>query len=82
MSARVQVFPERDATDAVTGQWFYRLVGANGEPMVVSEAFTRKASAKRGARRFLAVAHELAYRLIINDAAPDTYPPVIEVVDR
>lgn len=41
--------------------WRFRLVGANGEKVTQSEAYTRKASAKRGARR----AHPLTPIVVI-----------------
>lgn len=32
------------------GQWYWRLVGANGQVLAVSEGYTRRWSAWRGAR--------------------------------
>jgi uncharacterized protein YegP (UPF0339 family) len=39
-------------------QWYFRLVGGNGEPLAVSERYTRREDAERGAR----------------NAFPDLYP--------
>jgi uncharacterized protein YegP (UPF0339 family) len=33
------------------GQWYYRRVATNGEPVGTSEGYTRKASAKRAAQK-------------------------------
>ncbi len=44
--------------------YFFRLVGANGEPISVSESFTTKWSAKRSARR---VAESLRVELVDYD---------------
>lgn len=76
MSARIEIFPERadgdrytaDAsgeprltlTDMPTGRWYWRLVGGNGETVCVSEAYTRKASARRGAIRVFRIMYDLA----------------------
>ena len=43
--AHVEVYQGKDG-------WYFRAVGANGEKGTRSEAYTRKASAKRGAQRW------------------------------
>jgi Domain of unknown function (DUF1508) len=86
VNAPVQVFPTRWTSGPnkgkPTGQWAFRIRAGNGEKWVVSQPYTRKASAKRAASRFLVsiaplVAHERK-RL----EWPGEYQPVIEVVDR
>lgn len=42
---RIQVFPGKDG-------WHYRVRSINGQILLVSESYTRRASALRAARRF------------------------------
>lgn len=86
MSAHVQVFPERHskgpAKGQPTGQWCFRVRGGNHEKWVVSEAYTRKHDAKRGASRFLVSIAPIANHEVSRVADPGWYQSVIEVVDR
>ena len=54
----VEVFNGRD------GQWYVRAVARNGQRIVVSEGYTRKASALRAARRLLATLALASIRVV------------------
>lgn len=56
MPARIEIF-----TDDAGGHRF-RLVGGNGQKMAASQAYTRKTSARRAARRIVAVCDDLAFQ--------------------
>lgn len=43
---KIEVFQGRGRVPA---EWYWRLVGANGEPMAVSEGYPSEDGAKRGA---------------------------------
>lgn len=47
MSAKVEYFEDK------AGEWRYCIKGGNGEKMVTSEGYTRKADAKRGLKDLL-----------------------------
>ena len=49
---KIEIFRDRKR------EWRYRLKGRNGEIMAQSEGYRTRWSAKRGARRFQAVASE------------------------
>lgn len=82
MSARIEVFPQVrkgwtvDDPDEIAA-WYWRLVGANGEKVCVSEAYTRKSSAKRGAWRAIVIMSELRFDVTRHKHWPSHFPAVI-----
>lgn len=69
----VQYFPELGAINREP-HWFVRIIGANGEKMLVSEAYTgdrAKANAKRAAKNLAA--------LMFNPLDPDTSVSEVQV---
>lgn len=84
MNPRIEIFPQMMSqarptaswhTDRPSGDWYWRLVGGNGETLCVSEAYTRKASARRGAIRAFGLIYDLAVQ-----GRTDTWNDVIRVV--